>query len=66
MWTIVNNAAFFLSPEQFRAYYSALQKYSFPLAFFLFCCITTWIINGFLFGFHVTDIDKIVQIGEVK
>ena len=31
-----------------------------------FCCITTCNLKGFLFGFHVTDIHKIVQIGEVK
>uniref|UniRef100_A0A4W5LW19 VWFC domain-containing protein n=1 Tax=Hucho hucho TaxID=62062 RepID=A0A4W5LW19_9TELE len=34
---------------------SALQKYSPLLAFFLFCCITTCNLNGFLFGFHVMD-----------
>ena len=39
---------------------------SFPLAVFLFCCITTCNLNWFLFGFHVMDINKIVQIGEVK
>ena len=43
-----------------------LPKYSPHLAFFLFCCITTCYLNGFLFGFHVIDIHKIVQIGEVK
>jgi hypothetical protein len=36
------------------------------LVFFLFCCITTCNLNGFLFGFNVMNIHKIVQIGEVK
>jgi hypothetical protein len=44
----------------------ALQKYSSPLAFSLFCGITTCNLNGFLFGFHVMDVHKMVQIGEVK
>jgi hypothetical protein len=44
--------------------YSALQMYSSPLVFFLFCCITTCNLNGFLF--NAMNIHKIVQIGEVK
>uniref|UniRef100_A0A8C8MH78 Protein kinase domain-containing protein n=1 Tax=Oncorhynchus tshawytscha TaxID=74940 RepID=A0A8C8MH78_ONCTS len=47
-------------------WYSALQKYSSPLVFILFCCITTCNLNGFLFGFHVMDILTIVQIVEGK
>ena len=43
-----------------------LAKVFTPLAFFLFCCITTCNLNLFLFGFHVMEIHKIVQIGEVK
>jgi hypothetical protein len=46
--------------------YSALQKYSSPMVFYLFCCITTCNLNRFLFVFHVMDTHKIVQIGEVK
>ena len=46
--------------------YSALQKYSPTLAFFLFCGITTCNLNRFLFGFNVMDIHKTVQIGEVS
>jgi hypothetical protein len=33
---------------------------------FLFCCITTCNLNRCLFGFHVMDRHKTVQIGEVK
>ena len=43
-----------------------LAKVFTPLAFFLFCFIATCNLNGFLFGFLVVDIHKIVQIGEVK
>ena len=50
----------------FYTLYSALQNYSSPLAFFLFGCITTCNLNRFLLVFHVMDIHKIVQIGEVK
>jgi hypothetical protein len=46
--------------------YSALQKYSSPLVFFIFCYITNCNLNVFLFGFHVMDIHNIVLIGEVK
>ena len=46
--------------------YSAMQKHSPLLAFFLFCCITTCNLNRFLFGCHAMDRHKIVQIGEVK
>ena len=49
-----------------KGIYSALQKVFIPLAFFVFCCITTCNLNRFLFGFHVMDIHKIVQIGEIK
>ena len=38
----------------------------FTLRFSYFFCITTCNLYGFLFGFHVMDIHKIVQIGEVK
>ncbi|KAM9537119.1 coatomer subunit zeta-1 isoform 1-T1 [Salvelinus alpinus] len=40
------------------SHYGVQQKYSSPLAFFLFCCITTCNLNGCLFGFHVMDIHK--------
>ena len=39
-----------------------LAKYSSPLAFFLFCCITTCHLNRFFFAFHVMDIHKIDKI----
>ena len=55
-----------ISPLQYWWIYSALKKYSSPLAFFLFCCITTCKLNIFLIGFHAMDIHKIGQIGEVK
>jgi hypothetical protein len=41
--------------------YSALQKYSSPLAFSLFCCITTCNLNPFLFGFHVMDMNSTTE-----
>ena len=47
-------------------YYTALQKYSSPLRFFLFSCITICNLNIFFIGFRVMDINKIVQISEVK
>jgi hypothetical protein len=37
-----------------------------PWRFSIFCCITTCNLNGFLIGFHVMDIHKIVKIGKVK
>uniref|UniRef100_A0A4W5L8H8 Rho GTPase activating protein 9 n=1 Tax=Hucho hucho TaxID=62062 RepID=A0A4W5L8H8_9TELE len=38
-----------------RAREQVTEKYSSPLAFFLFCCITTCNLNGFLFGFHLSS-----------
>jgi hypothetical protein len=50
----------------YRRAHKCLAKVFIPLVCFLLSCITTCNLNGFLFGFHVMDIHKIVQIGEVK
>jgi hypothetical protein len=53
-------------PQEKNSIVQCLTKVFIPIAVFLFCCITTCNLNRFLFGFHVMDMQKIVQIGGVK